>query len=152
VYLLTTTFLLIFHGFAYVKNSFEWGYILLFSMIGFACDSVLFKSGLVLFSQPFNIGEILGLSFTVAPLWILCLWLSFSTCLNHCLSYLQGKPSLSVLLIVIGIPFNYYLGANFTGSELFEPFFIPLLAITLYWLVLLLGILKLFHIKNTATV
>jgi hypothetical protein len=150
VYLLSTLALLVFHGIVYVKNSFEWQYIVAFSIIGYACDSVLLNLGLVLFTEPFNIGALLGANLSLAPLWILCLWLSFSTCLNHCLRYLQARYVLSAFLVIIGIPFNYYLGANFTDSVLFEPIAILLSLITLYWLVLLLATLKLFHIKNRA--
>jgi hypothetical protein len=133
--LISTIILLIVHGFIFVKVKQEWGLILTFALTGFLLDSIIAYLGLVMFNplESITIGKI-----TLAPLWLLGLWLSFSTCLCHCLKIFQQRQRLLCIITVFAIPLNYFIGAKLTQTTFSEPAILPLGLITLYWLVLLI--------------
>ena len=95
-------------------------------------DSLLSWLGLIHFTQPLTLA---GNAF--APLWLLLLWVSFSTCLHPCLTPLLKQKPLLLGLIALGIPLNYWLGATLTKTEFSAPLWLPLGLITLYWLLTL---------------
>ncbi len=131
----TTLTLLLLHYKIFSRDKAEWFLILAFASLGFSCDSVIQLLGVMSFSQALSLSYDSNLA--LAPLWLLFLWISFATCLNHCLAYLQQRLWLSVVLVIIAIPFNYYMGALMTDSVFLVAETIALFIITVYWAVLL---------------
>ncbi|WP_020406965.1 DUF2878 domain-containing protein [Hahella ganghwensis] len=42
------------------------------------------------------------------PLWIICLWVGFSLCFNHCLRWLKERYFLALWLGLLGAPLSLY--------------------------------------------
>jgi len=53
--------------------------------------------------------------------WLICLWIVFSTLLNHSLRWLQSQLFIAVLLGALMAPFSYYAGIRLTNVSLAEP-------------------------------
>ncbi|MGA9334559.1 MAG: DUF2878 domain-containing protein [Rudaea sp.] len=77
--------------------------------IGFAMDSGLVQSGVLHYSAavPWP---------TLAPIWIVALWMSFALTLNHCLSYLKAHLLAAAALGAIGAPLAYWAAASTWGA------------------------------------
>jgi hypothetical protein len=134
VSVISTMLLVLGHFFLQTKDAREWSMIVLLSLVGYLCDSVLANLGFVTFSGQFNINS----SDTVlAPSWLLFLWLSFATTLNHCLAYLQKHLTVTALLCYVAVPLNYYAGANLSGSTIANPTLLSLSMFAVYWALLL---------------
>ena len=138
----TTSLLLLLHVLFYSRMKREWLAMMTFALLGYLCDSMLIHLNLMAFEHQLVIPILGASSLTLAPLWLLFLWLSFSCCLNHCLAYLQQRPYLAALLIILAIPFNYYIGATLTHSEFIAPLSVVLTIITAYWLLLFIVIMR----------
>ena len=135
---ISATLLLIWHFNYLGRRAYEWRTMLIFSGLGYACDSLLANFSTLHFTDAIIITlPFTSLNLTLAPLWLLFLWLSFSSCLNHALFFLQTRLKLCAVLVIISIPLNYYVGAVLTGSEFLQSIPWILFLITLYWLVLL---------------
>ncbi|CAH0991231.1 hypothetical protein SIN8267_01333 [Sinobacterium norvegicum] len=149
VSVISTMLLVLVHFFYQSKDGREWSMILLFSLSGYLCDSLLANLGVIELSGQFTINS----SGTVlAPTWLLFLWLSFATTINHCMAYLQKHLSLAVLLCLIAVPLNYLAGAKLTGSTLADPQWLSLSLFGVYWAVLLPAALlwcRLYCVHNT---
>ena len=52
------------------------------------------------------------------PLWMITLWFSFSTTLNHSLAILRRSRSLRTLVAFTGAPSSYLLGSQLDNVEL----------------------------------
>jgi hypothetical protein len=88
-------------------------------VVGYSWDSWLSVSGLI--------GYLPGpLSPPLAPLWILALWLLFSTTLQVSLRWLQPKPWLAALLGALAAPLAYYAAARLGALTL--PRMLPALS------------------------
>lgn len=118
----STFVFLVIHARYFVQFSKEWFYIVIFTCLGFSFDLLLCKLNL--------------LTFQVFPFWLFCLWLSFATCLFHALGFFYQKIGLLAVIIMLAIPFNYYLGAKLTSTSITLPE-LTLFLITLYWLLVL---------------
>lgn len=144
VALVSTALLLLFHFYSVSRQRREWLLIFAFSLLGYGCDSLLINLDLMSYSEAFSVSineqEILQ----CAPLWLLFLWLSFASCLNHSLRYLQQRLWLASALVIVAIPFNYFIGANITESQFLAPVSFCLAVITAYWMLLLLLFLPIF--------
>jgi len=55
------------------------------------------------------------------PLWLVCLWLLFSTTFMHSLFWLRRCLWLAAPLAAVLGPASYWFGANLTGAELRTP-------------------------------
>jgi hypothetical protein len=73
-----------------------------FSFIGIFFDSFLSYSELLVINSNYKIGFI--------PLWLVILWLSFSTLFIEILSFLSQKPIIAFLGGFALVPPTYYLG------------------------------------------
>jgi hypothetical protein len=131
----STAALLLIHHVFFINKAKEWSVILCFACVGFSFDLLLSALGLIMFSS--------------FPLWLFCLWISFATCLNHALRIFHSRLRLLLVLTVFFIPLNYYLGALFTATLLVSPVWIVLMAITVFWLLLLSMAIK--QSKNIET-
>ena len=75
-------------------------------MIGTIVDGLLRYSGLLIYESAVPVIHWL------APVWIIAMWMLFSTTLNHSLSWLKGRPWLSFLLGAIFGPLSYIAGTR----------------------------------------
>ncbi|MCY4043923.1 MAG: DUF2878 domain-containing protein, partial [Cellvibrionales bacterium] len=126
----STLMLLLVHQVLFVKSLKEWRLMVALASAGFFLDSLMAHLGFL----QFDFVDRLSLGgWTLAPIWLLGLWVSFSTCLCHCLSVFFTKKTLLSLITVIAIPVNYVVGAKLTLAQFSDPIFIPLSIITLYW-------------------
>lgn len=80
-------------------------------VLGFFVDSMLIRSGVIVLSN-----DVL-----IPPVWLICLWIVFSTLLNHSLRWLQSQLFIAVLLGGLMAPFSYYAGIRLTNVSLAEP-------------------------------
>jgi len=127
---------LVVHAKWVAKVKSEWLHGLIFLLIGTSFETVLNTLGLITFSNTstFTIGQ---WTIRAAPVWLLCLWVGFSTTLYHGMSWLAPRPLLQIILVSVSIPLTYYAGARFSGSSLSSPLWLPLLVITIFWLFVL---------------
>ncbi|NRA42053.1 MAG: DUF2878 domain-containing protein [Pseudomonadales bacterium] len=136
VLLASTIFLLLFHFALIDRNAKQWLILFFIAIIGYAADSALAASGMIMFSPSANL-VLNGINIAVAPLWLFCLWLSFSSCLHYAFSFLYQRLLLTLLICLSVIPFNYYIGANFRNAVFAEPSWLGLALIAAYWALLL---------------
>lgn len=86
------------------------------AVIGFALDSVYTQAGLIAFASP-------GPAPSLAPAWIVALWVSFALTLPSSLAYLSPHPWWSAVLGAVGGPIAYWIAIRvwdagaFTGDE-----------------------------------
>ena len=104
--------------------------ILLAAALGLAVDSLFAQSGLLRYSAavPWN---------TLAPAWILSLWVGFALTLNHSLAYLKTHPLAAAVLGGVGGPLAYRAAASGFGALAFpaDPT-TSLLTLTAVWALL----------------
>lgn len=94
--------------------------------LGFALDTLWVRTGLVAFAAPWP-----G---SVAPPWIVAMWLGFALTLNHSLARLRDLPWLAAALGAIGGPLAYLAAARGFGAARFADDPLPaLLALSLAW-------------------
>ncbi|WP_339866286.1 DUF2878 domain-containing protein [Pseudohongiella nitratireducens] len=86
----------------------ELRYIASVVAVGAASDSLLIASGVLTFE---------GAAFWL-PLWMITLWFSFSTTLNHSLAMLRRSRLLRTLVAFTGAPSSYLLGSQLGNVEL----------------------------------
>ena len=134
--LVATVVALLIHARFLVTKFAELQLIAGFTVIGFLLDSLINTVGLILFSGSLSVTSSV-VPVVIAPLWMLCLWLMFSTTLCHSLLWLNRYPWLSVLLACSAVPLSYYAGGHLSGSVLSQPIVIPLLAEAVIWAILL---------------
>ncbi|MFT2111187.1 DUF2878 domain-containing protein [Marinomonas sp. 2405UD68-3] len=125
--------LLIIHSLFMVRDTREWWLITGFTLIGIVIDSVLQSFGLIQFSGAILWND----SISVIPIWMMCLWLAFSTTLVHGLFWLHGRWKLALLVGLFAVPVSYYGGLFLSDSSSIEPMWIMLVAIGLIWSALL---------------
>jgi hypothetical protein len=90
---------------------------------GFVFDTVLISAG-VYFPVPFLFPP------PLSPLWMVLLWVNFSTTLHASLRFLQGRFALSAVFGAVGGPLAYYSGARFGAiREIPAPFNLIILAV-----------------------
>jgi hypothetical protein len=85
--------------------------IVLTGVVGYSWDSWLSVLGLIRYGSG-------PLALPLAPLWILALWLLFSTTLHVSLRWLQSKLLLAALLGALAAPLAYYAAARFGALTL----------------------------------
>ena len=73
---------------------------------------------------------------SIAPIWIILLWMVFGTTLNHSLHWLQRKLTLSVLFGLLGGPVAWYAGSRIGALEL-VPGPVTYIVIGLGWAILM---------------
>jgi len=101
----SATALLLLHFLLISKVHMEFIFILVVAFIGFSIDSFLFSAG-VLVDQS---------SSSLAPWWLLALWLCFATTLNHCFQFLHQRLLLAAILGPLSGTLSYLSGANLSG-------------------------------------
>ena len=136
--LFATAAYLVLHYLLVERSSLQWAMLLLIALLGYAADSILTSFAIIGFKQSIHIGPV-----SLAPLWLACLWLGFSSCVKHAFGFLHNKRLLTILLCFTVIPFNYFVGANIREAVIATPQLFSFLLIALYWAFLLPFALKL---------
>ena len=96
-------------------------------VLGLLVDSLLMATGWLRYS--------VGLWWPgLAPYWIVTLWALFATTLNVSMTWLKGRPILTVLMGAIGGPLSYLAGEKLGAIELTTPAY-ALAALGIAWAV-----------------
>ncbi len=109
--------------------------VVLSGVVGYSWDSWLSVVGLIHYSAGSSLSPL-------APVWILALWLLFSTTLPISLRWLQAKLLLASLLGAVAAPLAYY-GAERLGALTFSGALPALAAQAAGWALLLPLVLRL---------
>lgn len=104
------------------------------AVLGYAIDSVLFASEILIGETP--LVAIGNASFSLAPLWLFALWFCFSTTLNHCFRFLHQRIPLAVLLGAFAGTTSYLAGIRLSGVEMGGSFIQVTLTLVIIWGVL----------------
>lgn len=89
--------------------------MLIAAALGMVVDSALVIFGLLSFASPWPWSSL-------APAWIIALWMAFALTLNHSLAGLRDRPGLAALFGLFGGPLAYWIavvvwgGAEFTAA------------------------------------
>lgn len=75
------------------------------ALLGCVADSALIASGMVRFASPVP-------STSIAPVWIVGLWIAFALTLNHSMAFLQQRRWLAAALGAVAGPVAYLIAAN----------------------------------------
>jgi hypothetical protein len=81
--------------------------IALSALLGAFLDGFFASTGLLQYSPPNP-----AVPLVAAPLWILALWIAFSTTLTRSLGWLRGQMGLTVLFGAVGGPLSYLAAAR----------------------------------------
>ncbi|MGB5326439.1 MAG: DUF2878 domain-containing protein [Pseudomonadales bacterium] len=106
-------------------------------VIGFFVDAMMLQSG-VLIAPDASV---------MPPAWLLCLWVAFSTTLNHSMAWLQNRLLLSVLVGALLVPLSYYAGTRLTDFALAEPLWRSIAMVGASW-ALVLPLLAWLAVRN----
>ena len=96
--------------------------LLIAAVVGFAIDSSLAVSGVLIYSAAVPWPHL-------APLWIVVLWASFSLTMNHSLAFLRLRPVLAALFGGIGGPLAYWAAQRGFGAVSFGGNFLYTLSL-----------------------
>ena len=111
---------------------------LLISIPGYIFDSMM------VYMQIYNFET--SVKFGTLPLWMIILWLSFSTLFDEILIFLKNYKILGIILSGILGPLTYYLGEPLGVVNIynFHVFFISMI---LFWVILMIYYLN-YVLKN----
>ena len=101
------------------------------ALIGYSVDCLLTLFGFFSFEQVQGI----------TPLWLVLLWLGFSSTIGHSLSFLIGKPLLSGLLGGLAGGVTYLSAAHFNAVKLVQTPIVSFVVLALIWAFLLPGLI-----------
>jgi len=71
-------------------------------LLGFTIDSAYILGGVLNFATPVPYTSL-------APVWIVAMWIAFGLTLNHSMSWLKGRYVLGAIFGAIGGPFAYWV-------------------------------------------
>ena len=92
------------------------------AVMGLVLDSALAASGQVRFASAGSL--------PIAPFWMLALWITFATTLNHSLRWLMQRPVVAAIGGAVFGPLAYLAGAKLGALTLPSPAIaLPLLAV-----------------------
>lgn len=75
--------------------------VLIGLILGMAIDTLFTSTGWIQYAQSWS-------SVSLAPLWIIALWLSFSFTLNHSMAFLRQNYAMAALFGLLGGPLAYW--------------------------------------------
>ena len=97
--------------------------VLLPAIVGITIDSSLTFFGI------FNFPD----SSLIIPLWLIVLWINFSTTINLSLSFIGKNKLIAFGLGATALPFNYSVGERLGAVTFGEPYLITILVLVLVW-------------------
>ena len=90
----------------YINKLFIWVELPIFfisGLIGYLVDSLLLLNNFIEFPTHAQLGPL-------SPLWMVALWVSFSTTFRHSMNWLKQKYIFAVFFAFIGGPLAYFAG------------------------------------------
>lgn len=111
------------------KPAQEWPLLAVAGAIGLAADTLHGTLGVVRFA-----GHEPG---TLAPLWIVALWIHFGTVLHFCMRWLSRRYILASILGLIGGPLSFLGGERLGAAAFGEPRLASMALLGLTWSVAL---------------
>ena len=124
-------------------SSKDWVVLLAFSITGYLGDSIIAK---LLNFQYSNDLPFIG------PLWLLGLWVAFSTTLNHSMKWIFKTPYHAILIGLLLVPLSYLAGINLSNSDQLNTsnsYAILFLIEGIWWACLLLAYQKMISKQAT---
>jgi len=104
--------------------------VLVCGAVGFLLDSTQSLTGRLSFAGPVLVPS--G-SATVAPVWVLMLWLQLGTTLRFSLSWLSGRYGLAAALGAAGGPVAFLAGERLGAATWGEPRWLTALSLAVVW-------------------
>ena len=96
------------------------------SVFGFTLDNILFITNVLV--NPESAG--------LAPIWLLGLWLCFSTTLNHCFRFLHYRLGFAAILGAISGTLSYLTGVRLSDVEFGMDLPLVILVVGIEWLII----------------
>ena len=93
----------------------DWGLVLVAALLGLILDSLWIQLGILEYEAPLLLE-------TIAPVWILLLWMSLALTLNHSLGWLKERLALAAALSALASPISYYAGQRLEALTIQVPF------------------------------
>lgn len=115
-------------------------YASLFCLIGYGSDSLMSYLSLIKY-QSFIFHD------TLAPAWILMLWLGMALSIRWSFSWLLKYPKIGSLFMMVGAPFSYFFAHNLGAIEI-QFFPETLFFISFVWGIIYLLLLQLESIPE----
>jgi hypothetical protein len=84
-----------------------------------------------------NVLEIKPMSGTLAPLWIVALWVQFGTVLHFCMRWLSKRYLLASVLGLVGGPMSFLAGERLGAATFGQPRALSLAILALSWSIVL---------------
>ena len=100
-------------------------FIISTGMIGMFVDSAFHISGIIFYKS--------SISNTIAPLWIIAMWLGFAATVNHSMSWLDKKYIYGLALGLVFGPLSYVTGEKFGAITFAENRFTSLTILAFAW-------------------
>ena len=102
--------------------------VLALGFYGFVIETIILRAGLTAFSshEPYP---------TVAPLWIVGLWMAFATLIEPAFGWLQGRPLMAIALGAAAGPMSYYAAMRLGALHINQPEWVGLMVVGLMWAV-----------------
>ena len=98
-----------------IRPDLEAGLLIACGVIGLYFDSLLVTLGWVAYPSGMFISSL-------APYWIVSMWVLFGTTLYRSLVWLKGRHGLAVALGAVAGPLSYIAGAKLGGIEFIEQY------------------------------
>ena len=97
--------------------------IIIPASIGITIDCVLTLLGLFIFSEATSL----------IPIWLIALWVNFSTTLTMSLSFIGRSRLLAAGLGGLALPFNYAIGDRLGAVTFGDPYLTTVVVLALIW-------------------
>lgn len=123
--LMITIIILLLHHVLIVRSSKEWLFISFVALLGSAADMLFGLSGVLDFPEHYFL----------IPVWLVCIWLTFATTLNHGFDWLKNHLCLAACLGSVGGPASYLAGAALTDVSFASSFWYSILPLATFWAV-----------------
>ena len=107
------------------RPGLEAGLIIACGVIGAHFDSVLVALGWVTYTSGY-------INTSLAPYWIVTMWMLFATTLNRSMTWLKGRLALAAVMGAIAGPMSYYAGSKL-GGIVFETPLPALVVLSVGW-------------------
>lgn len=100
--------------------------MLLAAVLGFAVDTLWVQLGWIEFRSalPWS---------TLAPVWIVAMWMGFALTLNHSLSALKPHLVMAVVFGVIGGPLAYWIAGSVWNAAVIDKSMLPYVGLAISW-------------------
>ena len=107
-------------------------FIISTSLIGMFVDSAFHISGIIIYKS--------SISNTIAPLWIIAMWLGFAATVNHSMSWLDRKYIHGFVLGLVFGPLSYVTGEKFGAISFGDDRFAALAILAFAWGIVVPGL------------